>query len=416
MPEEELGFLEHLEELRTHLIRASIALTLGFIVAYIFHRPILKVLVQPVMQGLHGHGVYDLQMLSITEGIMTYIKAALIVGVLLSMPLILREIWLFVAPGLYPNERKVVMPAFFVLFLFFVAGMLFSYLFFVPFVVDFLASMTPNQALLVPRLADVLSLALLFYLVFGVIFEVPLIMFILSFLGVFHVHQYIRASKYFVVAAFIIGAMFTPPDPLSQVLLAVPLCVLYGLGILASLAAGRTQGVVSALRVLGGMALVLIMLTVASFYIARAIRNNWIRDPMAVLPAGECVQYLAPGALGIKQGKNKVMIRRTGKGGLWAWTRRFKPLTPAGLWCKGSARDLVMTAQPSAAGMEFSCRGNKRAVDMVENALPCKDWPRTKECKGQDACILDVWLPRPGVRGFLDQVFAAMSGKNGTVK
>ena len=406
MSEEDLGFLQHLEDIRKHIIRAFIILTLGFGIAYGFHKQILGVLVRPVMGGLRNHGIYALQTISVTEGIMTYIKAAFVAGFALSMPLLLREVWLFVAPGLYPKERKVVLPSLFVLFLFFIAGMMFSYFFFVPFVVDFLASMTPTQALLVPRLSEVFSLSLLFYLVFGVIFEVPLIMFILSFLGIFHAHQYLRASKYFVVASFIIGALFSPPDPLSQVLLAVPLCALYGLGILASLAAGRSGGVVSALRVLGGMAITLILLTVAGYYIARAAKTEWVHDPLPVMAAGECVQYLDLDTLRIQEdGQSEGnFTRKTGKTSAQKWINRLKPPTPAGLWCKGKKHDLVMTARPGTEGLEFHCRGRREAIKAIEDALPGQDWPRVIRMT-KDAFSLEVWLPRAGIRDFVDKAF-----------
>ena len=432
--EDDLGFLQHLDALRKHLIRAALILTMGFAVAYIFHKAILDVLVSPVMAGLRNHGIYELQTISIAEGIMTYIKSALVAGIVLSMPLILREVWLFISPGMYPNEKKVVMPAFFVMFLFFLAGIMFSYFFFVPFVVDFLASMTPGQALLVPRLSEVFSLSLMFYLVFGLVFEVPLIMFILSFLGVFNTHQYLKALKYFVVASFVIAALFTPPDPLSQVLLAVPLCLLYGLGILASLASGKAGGVVSALRVLGGMAFLLIIFTAAGYFIAKNAKTNWITSPAGLVSTGECLQYLDLNTLhireckGAKTGyfirlfgpKRKITVLKTSKcpegtsidKGLCLcntqrppkWMHRLRPTTPAGLWCKNKNQTLSLTAKPLDAGLDFVFHGSKKALRTVENALPGKDWPRTVRQDKNDY-TMEFWLPRAGIRGFLDKVF-----------
>jgi sec-independent protein translocase protein TatC len=402
--EQDLGFLEHLEALRRHLIRAIAALVVGFVVAYAFHEQLLTVLVMPVMAGLRDHGIYALQTISVTEGIMTYIKAAMVAGVALSMPLILRELWLFIRPGLYPKERMVVLPALFVVFLFFLAGMLFSYFVFVPFVVDFLAGMTPSQAMLVPRFSDVLSLSLLFYLVFGVIFEVPLVMFILAFLGVFKVQQYLRFSKYFVVAAFIIGALFSPPDPLSQVLLAVPLCFLYGLGILASLAVGRSGGVGGALRTLGGMALLLIGLTVAGYYGARSARTQWVVSPWEHLGPGTCVRYLDTRVIG----KGPREIRELSVDGPKGWLGRFRPPVPAGIWCldKGGHR-FTLELNPQGAGFLIEAEGTD--LGFVEPGLPSEKWPRETHQK-QGTSRLKTWLPSPGIRGFLDSTFLRMKG------
>jgi len=397
--EQDVGFLEHLEALRRHLIRAIAALVVGFVVAYAFHEQLLTVLVMPVMAGLRDHGIYAWQTISVTEGIMTYIKAAMVAGVALSMPLILRELWLFIRPGLYPKERMVVLPALFVVFLFFLAGMLFSYFVFVPFVVDFLAGMTPSQAMLVPRFSDVLSLSLLFYLVFGVIFEVPLVMFILAFLGLFKVQQYIRFSKYFVVASFIIGALFSPPDPLSQVLLAVPLCFLYGLGILASLAVGRSGGVGSALRTLGGMALLLIGLTVAGYYGARSARTQWIVSPWGHFGPGTCVRYLDTRA--IASGDKE--IRESSGNSTQKWLNRFRPPVPAGVWCLDSkGQRFLLELKPQGAGFLVTAQGTD--MDFVRSLLPADRWPMETSRK-DGTTRLKTWLPSPGIGGFLDRAY-----------
>lgn len=224
---------EHLAELRSRLLRCVIAIAVAFFLAWGFREQVFAILTWPVMEALRRHEVFTLQALQVTETITVYLKVAFVAALLLTSPYIAYQIWAFVAPGLYEHERHIVRLASGLVAGFFALGVLFCYFVFLPLVVDYLVVFTEASGLvrLVPTVEAVFSIVTLFPLVFGLLFQLPLIMFLLALLGIVNHKRFLKVSRYFVVFAFIIGAILTPPDPISQILLALPLTLLFFVGI-----------------------------------------------------------------------------------------------------------------------------------------------------------------------------------------
>ena len=235
-PEKEQTLTQHLGELRDRIFRIAIALVVGFAVAYVFRIPLFDILTAPVWTVLQKNGIRHLRVLDVTEAILMYLKVALIAGVLLTSPYTLNQVWRFVAPGLYKKERRAVFAVLFPSVLFFALGFLFAYAVMIPFAVDFLVSYAlENPALAVElTVRSTVSFELTFLMVFAIVFELPLVMGFLSVIGIMTYKAYIRYARYALIVAFIIAALLTPPDVVSQSLMAGPLIGLYGCGVLAS--------------------------------------------------------------------------------------------------------------------------------------------------------------------------------------
>ncbi|NOZ01585.1 MAG: twin-arginine translocase subunit TatC [Deltaproteobacteria bacterium] len=235
-----MSFTDHLGELRSRLLRSLLAVAVLFFVAYAFHDRLFRIIARPVMQALRAHGIYALQALQVTETITVYIQVSLVAAIILAAPYIFYQLWAFVAPGLYSREKRYVLPIVILISAFFVLGVVFCYFVFLPMVVDFLVGFTigSGDITLLPTVEKTFGFTTLFPLVFGLLFQLPLLMFFLSLLGVVDHVKLLRFSRYFVVLSFLLGALFTPPDPLSQALMAVPICLLYFVGVAFSWVAG----------------------------------------------------------------------------------------------------------------------------------------------------------------------------------
>lgn len=228
-----MPLMEHLRELRGRLIRASIALVIGFAIAYAIADPLFHMLTWPlrdVAQGkllLIGTGV--------GEAFFTKIKVALVAGLFIASPAVFYEIWKFIAPGLYATERKMVGP--FVIFatLFFVLGGYFCWA--VVFKIGFRFFLSEYASIGVTptiRISEYLAFASKLLLAFGLTFEMPIFAFFLTRLGLIDYRAMMKYFRYAVLGIFIVAAALTPPDMVSQFLLAIPLLALYGLSILVA--------------------------------------------------------------------------------------------------------------------------------------------------------------------------------------
>ncbi len=242
-----MSFTEHLGELRNRLIRSVLAVMIGFIAAYAFHDEVFHALARPVLVALRSHGIHSLQALQVTETISVYLQVSLIAGLFLASPYLLWQIWAFIAPGLLARERRFVLPVLAGSSAFFALGVAFCYFVFLPMVVDFLVGFTlgSGDISLVPTVQKTFSLTATFLGIFGLVFEMPLLMFFLALLGVVTHQKLLRFGRYFVVLSVVLAAIFTPPDPLSQMLMAIPLCILYFVGAAFAWVAGlmrRSQG------------------------------------------------------------------------------------------------------------------------------------------------------------------------------
>jgi sec-independent protein translocase protein TatC len=228
-----MTLVEHLAELRDRLVRIAVAVLVGFFVAYAFHVEIFAFLSEPVRDALAERGIYKLLSIQVAETLFVYVKASLVATVVCLAPYVFYQLWAFVAPGLLPSERRFILPIAVSSGLFFFLGAAFAYLVLVPFVTGFMAdlSLSDPAVELQVTVSSVFTFMFVSVLSFGVAFQLPIAMFFLALLGIANHKLYLKYFRHFIVVAFVIGAIFTPPEPVSQTLLAVPLILLYGVGI-----------------------------------------------------------------------------------------------------------------------------------------------------------------------------------------
>ncbi len=243
MANEKLPFTDHLEELRRRLIICFIAVAVGFLAAYGFAEEIFQILMKPLIQVLpfeNSSQKPSLIFTGIAEGFLTYLKVALLAGLFLAAPVIFYELWKFVAPGLYRHEKRYVFPFVLLSTIFFVGGALFGY--FVVFPVGFqffIGTFTTEFIKPLPSIREYLSFSTKLLLAFGIVFELPLLIFFLSRIGVVDAAGLSRQRKYAILIIFIVAATITPPDIISQLMMAGPLVVLYEIGIIVARLFGK---------------------------------------------------------------------------------------------------------------------------------------------------------------------------------
>jgi sec-independent protein translocase protein TatC len=223
------SFMSHLVELRDRLLRCVIALVLVFICLFPWARELYSLLAKPLLASLPAGG--QLIATEVTAPFFVPIKVTLMAALVIALPYLLYQIWAFVAPGLYAHEKKLVMPLVATSTLLFLCGMAFAYFLVFPIVFHFIISVAPEGVAVMTDIGKYLDFVLTLFLAFGVTFEVPVAVVILVRMGMVSVAKLREIRPYVIVGAFVIGASFTPPDVVSQVLLAVPLWVLYELGI-----------------------------------------------------------------------------------------------------------------------------------------------------------------------------------------
>jgi sec-independent protein translocase protein TatC len=222
----ELPLLEHLRELRSRLIKAALALTITTALCLTFAEQEINLLVQLA-------GDHKLIALKPTETFVAYVKVAFYSGIALSMPLLVYQLFRFLAPGLTRAERRWILLSLPAVTLFFVAGVLFCYFLVLPSALDFLLNFGTPKIENTPTISEFVSFVTRFLLAVGVAFETPVIIFILSKLGVATPKRLGRFRRWAYVLAFVIAAIITPtPDPINQTIVAVPIILLYELGIL----------------------------------------------------------------------------------------------------------------------------------------------------------------------------------------
>ena len=225
-----MSFLEHLEELRRRLVWSALAIAVGFSVSWWKAKEIFQILSKPVLEALPPGT--KLAYTQLTEPFMLYINLALIVGIFVASPVLLWQLWLFVAPGLYKHEKRWVGPFVVVSVLFFVGGGLFGYAVGFPMVTKFLVS-TGTDFQPVLKIDDYLDLVAKVLLGMGIVFETPILILFLARIGVVTEKWLLAKFRYAVLIIFIIAAFITPtPDIPTQCAFALPMCALYLLGIL----------------------------------------------------------------------------------------------------------------------------------------------------------------------------------------
>lgn len=228
--ERALPITEHLAELRNRLMWIVGAMIVGALASFNFAEQIFGYLLAPATEAL-GQQDSKLQAIAPTEIFFTYIKCALLSGFVLTLPVSFYHLWGFVAPGLYDNERKAVLPFVFFSTVLFASGAIFGYSMVFPIVFQFFNSWDNEWVVSAWTMKEVFSLTTRLFLAFGIAFELPLFVFFLSITGIVSAKQLFSATPYAVLVVFVVGAMLTPPDPVSQIFLAIPLIVLYLAGV-----------------------------------------------------------------------------------------------------------------------------------------------------------------------------------------
>lgn len=225
-----MSFLEHLDELRKRLIVSAIALLAGFLVCFAFIQPIFEFIMRPLAALLPDGG--RLAYTEPTEAFLLYIKIAALAGLVLAVPVILSQVWLFVAPGLYAHEKKFAVPFVVGSTFFFVAGAMFSHYLLFPWAWQFFAGFASDYVEFIPRIQPAFSLYVKLLLACGLVFQMPTLVFFLAKVGVVTAGFLARNIKYAVLLIFIFAAVLTPTgDPVTLTMMATPMIVLYGLSI-----------------------------------------------------------------------------------------------------------------------------------------------------------------------------------------
>lgn len=225
-------FISHLIELRDRLLRSVIAWLILFVCLFPFANDLYTILAQPMLAKLPKGG----QMIA-TEVVTPFfvpIKVAMMTAFLGALPVILYQVWAFIAPGLYAHEKKFIVPMVVASLVLFACGMAFAYFLVFPVVFGFIIGIAPVGVAVMTDINKYLDFVITMFMAFGITFEVPIVVVALAYMGMVEIQQFKEARPYVIVGAFVIGAIFTPPDVVSQIMLAVPLWLLYELGVLVA--------------------------------------------------------------------------------------------------------------------------------------------------------------------------------------
>ncbi len=230
----EAPFVSHLVELRDRLIRALIAIGIAFGVLAFFPGPagLYDLLAQPMVAHLPDGT--KLIATNVISPILVPLKITLMAAFLVALPVVLYQVWAFVAPGLYSHEKKLVLPLVISSTVLFLVGVAFCYFIVIPGMSKFIQAFAPSAITAAPDIEQYFGFVLTLFMVFGIAFEVPIAVIVLARIGIVTIEQLKQWRGYFIVASFIIAAVVTPPDVISQLALAVPMCILYEIGIIAA--------------------------------------------------------------------------------------------------------------------------------------------------------------------------------------
>lgn len=236
----ELTLIDHLLELRTRLLRAVIAISIVVIALAPFARQLYSLLAEPLVRYLpEGSSMIAID---VASPFFAPFKLVLILGLLIAMPAVIYQAWAFVAPGLYRHEQRLARPLLFASVLLFYAGCAFAYFAVFPVVFSFFTSMAPEGVAVMTDISRYLDFILTLFIAFGLAFQVPVATIVLVALGITTTATLARARGYVVVGAFLVAMLITPPDMISQTLLALPVLALYELGIImAKIMVRRTE-------------------------------------------------------------------------------------------------------------------------------------------------------------------------------
>jgi sec-independent protein translocase protein TatC len=228
--EEKMTFVTHLIELRDKLIRIVIAILVVFIALFPFANDIYTIIANPIIASMPSNS--GMIAIGVISPFLTPLKLALIVAVYITMPYLLYQIWSFIAPGLYRDEKRLIAPLVISSTLLFYAGIVFAFFVVFPLAFDFLANIGPSVINFSPDIQHYLDFVLKVSFAFGVAFEVPIATILLIMFGATTPEKLKKNRPYIVIGAFVVGMLLTPPDIISQTLIAIPMLILFELGLL----------------------------------------------------------------------------------------------------------------------------------------------------------------------------------------
>ena len=227
--DQEMSFFGHLRELRTRLIRALLAILVCFVALIYFANDIYTFVAEPLIRLLPQQS--SMIAISVTSPFFAPFKLTLAVAFALAVPIILYQLWRFIAPGLYRTERRAVFPILLTSILLFYAGIAFAYFVVLPIIVGFFTSVGPQEVAVMTDIHAYLSFVLKLFFAFGIAFEIPIAMIILNLAGLLPAERIRHHRRYVIVACFVIAMLLTPPDIFSQSLLALPMWLLFECGL-----------------------------------------------------------------------------------------------------------------------------------------------------------------------------------------
>jgi len=234
-------FISHLIELRTRLLRSIIAVVVVLLCLFPWAKEIYSILAAPLLRVLPKGSTMIAT--DVTGTFLVPLKVTLMAAFLIALPYVLYQMWAFVAPGLYQHEKRLALPVIVSSVLFFALGMAFAYFVVFPVAFGFFAGYAPVGVQMMTDIDKYLSFVLTMFIAFGVTFETPVVVIVLVHFGVVSLEKLRSMRGYVIVGAFIVGAIFTPPDVLSQVMLAVPLWLLFELGLFVARFVGVSKRV-----------------------------------------------------------------------------------------------------------------------------------------------------------------------------
>lgn len=226
------SLVTHLVELRDRLIKIIIGIAVVLLALFPFANDIYSFLAEPLLKHLPDQST--MVAIDVASPFLTPFKLVMLLAVVITIPWILYQLWAFIAPGLYKHEKKLVLPLLVSSSVLFYLGMLFAYYIVFPLVFGFFTKVTPDGVEVMTDISRYLDFVTKLFIAFGAAFEVPVLTFVLVMTGVTTVEKLSNARSYVIVAAFIVGMLLTPPDVISQVLLAIPVWLLFELGLLMS--------------------------------------------------------------------------------------------------------------------------------------------------------------------------------------
>jgi sec-independent protein translocase protein TatC len=230
----EAPFVSHLIELRDRIIRSLIAVGIAFGILAFW--PGFGALYDLLAQPLVAHLPEGTKLIAtnVISPVLVPLKITLMAAFLVALPYVLYQVWAFVAPGLYSHEKRMVLPLVISSTVLFFIGVAFCYFLVIPAMSKFIQSFAPTAITAAPDIEQYFGFVLTLFLVFGIAFEVPVAVVVLARIGIVSIDQLKKARGYFIVGSFIVAAVVTPPDVISQLALAIPMCILYEIGIVAA--------------------------------------------------------------------------------------------------------------------------------------------------------------------------------------